>query len=144
MAIAASRLALVARAAPTSPRTVPSLTGVAGAAVLYAASLAAIALPGAGEAMQAQLQLTALWAVAGVAVLVVGLTRDIAALRASGLALLGLAAAKLFLVDLSTLAAAWRVTACMAVGGLLLLAAFIHARLRPEPLPDLRDSEAAR
>ncbi|WP_354699299.1 hypothetical protein DSM112329_05011 [Paraconexibacter sp. AEG42_29] len=119
----------------------PLATG-AGLVALYLASLTAVAFqPGSGDDMQGQLQLTALWAATGVAALIVGLSRDDAALRTAALGLLALSAGKLFLVDLATLAAAWRVIACIAVGLLLLVAAYAHARLRPEAAPDFREAE---
>lgn len=118
------------------------LAAGAGLVGLYLASLTAVAFqPGSGDDMQGQLQLTALWAATGVVALIAGLRWDVAALRTAGLALLGLSAGKLFLVDLATLAAAWRVAACIAVGLLLLVAAYAHARLRPEPAPDFREAE---
>lgn len=146
IAVAAARLAVLARFAGRDEPApgAAALSAVAAGVLLYAASLVAVALqPDSGGVSQGQLQLTALWALVGLGVLVAGLTRDLTGLRAAGLGLLGLAAAKLFAVDLSTLDAAWRVSACMAVGALLLLAAFVHARLRPESLPDLRESQTA-
>jgi len=140
--VASARLALLARKVEGELSGV--LGGAAAVTLLYLASLTAVAVdPGAGGAMQGQLQLTALWALVGVGALVAGLRRDVADLRFAALGLLGLAAAKLFVVDLTTLAAAWRVAACIGVGVLLLMAAFVHARLRPEPLPDMRESESS-
>ena len=125
-----------------------ALAAGAGLALLYLASLAAVALsPDAstGEVLgsmahqQGQLQLSALWAVAGVGALLVGLRRDIRALRLGALALLGLTTAKVFLFDLATLSAGYRVGSFIALGLLLLAGSFAYARVRPGPLPDLRE-----
>jgi uncharacterized membrane protein len=94
--------------------------------------------PGAA-APQGQLQLSTLWAVTGVVVLLAGLRRDVRALRVPALALLGLTTAKVFLFDLATLSAGYRVGSFIAVGVLLLVGSFAYARLRPEPLADLRE-----
>jgi uncharacterized membrane protein len=60
-------------------------------------------------------------------------------LRIGALGLLGLTAAKVFLFDLATLDAGYRIGSFIAVGILLLLGSFAYARLRPEPLADLRE-----
>lgn len=144
VALAAGRMAWSARHSTAFTEAAEPLAAVAGTVVLYLASLTAVAVhPGSTEAMQGQLQLTALWAATGVIALVAGLCADIGRLRAAALGLLALAGGKLFVVDLATLDAAWRVVACIGVGLLLLLGAFAHARLRPEALPDLREKETA-
>jgi uncharacterized membrane protein len=61
------------------------------------------------------------------------------ALRVAALGLLGVTAAKAFLFDLATLGAGYRVGSFIAVGVVLLLGSFAYARLRPEPLADLRE-----
>jgi len=133
LAPAAGRMAWAVRDDSRFLSAYEPLAGLAGLLLLYLASLTVVAVqPGSGDAMQGQLQLSALWAAVGVGALVAGLKLDVAHLRAAALALLALSAGKLFLVDLATLAAAWRVAACIAVGLLLLLAAFVHARLQPE------------
>jgi uncharacterized membrane protein len=102
---------------------------VAAIALLHLASVELVTAAGAGE--QAQALLSALWAAAGVAALIAGLARDVAPLRAGALALLLAALAKVFLYDLATLDAMARVASFLALGLLLLLGAFVHARLRP-------------
>jgi uncharacterized membrane protein len=79
------------------------------------------------------------WGVTGVLALLAGLRLDARQLRDAALALLGLTTAKVFLFDLATLDAGARVGSFIALGALLLLGSFAYARLRPEPLPDLRD-----
>lgn len=58
---------------------------------------------------QAQAALSILWAVLGGAVFIAGIARRVAAGRLFGLALLGLATAKVFIADLASLDAAYRV-----------------------------------
>jgi uncharacterized membrane protein len=66
------------------------------------------------------------------------LRRHIPRLRHAALALLLLTVGKVFLYDLSTLTALYRVASCVALGLLLLAAAFAYQRHRPRPLEDLR------
>jgi uncharacterized membrane protein len=63
------------------------------------------------------------------------LRRHIPRLRHAALALLLLTVGKVLLYDLSTL---YRVASCVALGLLLLAAAFAYQRHRPRPLEDLR------
>lgn len=113
-------------------------------ALLYAMSCAAVSLPLAGGGLdQGQLQLTALWALAGVIALVVGVMRDVRALRLAALGLLGVAAGKAFLFDLATLAPAQRIGSLLGLGLLLLGGAFVYQRLRPEAPADLRTVPSA-
>ena len=93
-----------------------------------------------------QLLLSALWAITGVAALVVGLRRDDRALRLGSLALLLVTVAKVFLYDLAALTSLYRVGSFIGLGLLLLVAAGIWQRMRPpvpaepvRPSPDLRD-----
>jgi hypothetical protein len=53
-------------------------------------------------------------------------------LRLAGLGLLGLAVAKVFVVDLARLESGWRVGSFLAIGLLLLGAAFAYQRIRHE------------
>lgn len=87
---------------------------------------------------QGQALLSSLWALAGVAALVVGLVRDSRALRLGAFALLGVTVAKVFAYDLAALTSLYRVGSCIALGLLLLAGAFAWQRIRPRPLPDLR------
>jgi uncharacterized membrane protein len=73
-------------------------------------------------------------------VLVTGLQRDLHALRLTGLALLGVTVAKVFLFDLATLSSMYRVVSFIGLGLLLLAGAFVWQRLRPRALPDMREA----
>ena len=147
-AVAAASV-LVARAARDAPvRT--ALDGMAAGVALYLASVLLVTpfQPGgdaAGSALaqldvrqQGQALLSALWALAGVCVLVAGLIRDVRALRLGALALLSVTAGKVFVFDLASLTSLYRVGSCIALGLLLLAGAFAWQRVRPRPLPDLR------
>ena len=76
----------------------------------------------------AQLGLSLLWSILGGVTFAVGLRTRNVMIRLSGLALLGLATAKVFLVDLSALDIAYRVMSLVALGVLLLVSAFVYAR----------------
>jgi len=86
-----------------------------------------------------QLLLSALWAISGVAALVIGLRRDDRALRLGSLALLLVTVAKVFLYDLAALTSLYRVGSFIGLGLLLLVAAGIWQRMRPRPPRDLRE-----
>ena len=51
-----------------------------------------------------------------------------------------MALAKVFLYDLATLTAMARVASFLALGLLLLAGAFAWQKIRPRPLPDLREA----
>jgi uncharacterized membrane protein len=140
-AVAAAALA-GARMAPAGSRLRRHLVGASAGTLLYLASLAVVAwAPGAGAdslLLQGQLQLSALWAVAGVVALVVGLRLDMREVRLAALGLLGATAAKVFLYDLAALTSVYRVASFIGLGLVLLVAAFAYQRLRPEGLQDLR------
>lgn len=115
----------------------PALEGVAAVAVVYGCSLAIVDAAGAnGETTQSgQLLLSAFWSLTGLAALVAGLVRDVRRLRLGGLALLGIAVAKVFLVDLQTLDSIYRVGSFIGVGLLLIAGAFAYQRVRREVQP---------
>jgi uncharacterized membrane protein len=92
---------------------------------------------------QGQALLSVLWALAGVAALVAGLVRDSRVLRLAALALLTLTVGKVFVFDLASLTSLYRVGSCVALGLLLLVGAFAWQRIRPRPLPDLRNVPGA-
>lgn len=81
-----------------------------------------------------------LWALIGLALLVVGLLRGSAAVRYGGLALFALSLAKIFLFDLSELSSVARAFSFIFVGGLLLAGGFflqrLSDRLAPRSSPD--------
>jgi uncharacterized membrane protein len=94
----------------------------------------------AGAGARAQTLLSVLWGAVGVAALVAGLLRDVAALRAGALWLLLAALGKVF-YDLAALTPIAPVVSFIALGLLLLLlGAFAWQRIRPRPLPDLREA----
>lgn len=124
-------------AAPATAFTVPvATTGALLALHLVSVQIVTVASAGA----QAQTLLSVFWGAAGVVALLVGLTRDRAALRTGALWLLLGALAKVFLYDLAALTSIARVVSFVVLGMLLLLGAFAWQRIRPRPLPDLREA----
>ncbi|HEV3408352.1 MAG TPA: DUF2339 domain-containing protein, partial [Gaiellaceae bacterium] len=108
----------------------------AGALALYGASLALVALfvslsdVALGAAFdRGHTAVTALWAGVALALLSVGLVRASRRIRLSGLALFGIALAKIFTYDLAGLSSLARALSFLAVGALLLVAAFFYERL---------------
>jgi uncharacterized membrane protein len=127
----------------------PALRGAAAVTALYLASTlvvtpfesdAAIDSALLSAHQQGQMVLSVFWGLIGVATIVVGLRRDEVIVRVAGLALLGVTVAKLFLFDLATLTAGYRVVAFIGLGLLLLGGAFVWQRLRPQALADLREA----
>ena len=136
-----------AQAAGSGPR----LLLLAGAAIslLYLASVVIISAfqPTGGASItlldlsirqQGQVLLSICWAVTGLIGLVVGLRRDLPLVRNCALGLLLFTVGKVFLYDLSTLTALYRVFSFVALGLLLLAGAFAYQRLRPPTPPDMR------
>jgi uncharacterized membrane protein len=117
--------------------------------LLYLASVAIVTAfqPGTAETIvldltvrqQGQVLVSALWGIVGLGALLAGLRRDVHELRIGALALLLATVGKVFLYDLSTLDSVYRVLSFLALGALLLTASFAYQRLRPTPLPDLRE-----
>jgi uncharacterized membrane protein len=103
---------------------------------LYAASLGVMELAqriGGGD-LHAKFQrgetiVSAMWAVVALALLTVGLLRDVKELRLAALALLGLALAKAFLFDLAQLSSLARAGSFLAVGLALLAGGFLVQRV---------------
>lgn len=137
-------LAVVIVAAWSAALTVPPVVspwkqwvlGSAAALTLYGASLAVLDLAErvSGASVETDFQrghtvLSALWGAGALALYVFGLTRDRRDLRVVGLALFGLALAKLFLYDLSKLSSITRAFSFLAVGAILLAAGFFAERL---------------
>jgi len=79
-----------------------------------------------------QLLLSAFWSLTGLSAIVYGLFRGQRHARLAGLALLGIAVAKVFLFDLATLESIYRVLSFLALGLLLLAGAFAYQRLAVE------------
>jgi uncharacterized membrane protein len=135
LALVAGGLAAAAALLPQPERRSEADTlriGVA-TAVVYLASVLVVDVAGAhsgGTTQNSQLALSALWAALGFALLVAGLSRDVRPLRLGGLVLLGLAVAKVFVVDLAALESIWRVASFLGLGLLLLAAAFGYQRAR--------------
>jgi hypothetical protein len=80
---------------------------------------------------QAQVSVSILWGVIGMAVFLVGVLGWRQIVREAGLALLALATVKVFLFDLSYLDVAYRVISLMGLGLLLLAGAYVYQSLRP-------------
>ena len=109
--------------------------GVAATAAVYLPSLAIVSSFDGDElepGQTPQVLLSAFWAVAGLTGIVLGLLRDVRLLRLGGLALLLLAAAKVFAYDLSELESIYRALSFIALGLLLLGGAFAYQRIRRE------------
>ena len=112
------------------------ILGVAAALTLYGLSLGVLEIAEwvSGASIKTDFQrghtaLSALWGVGALTLYVVGLARDSRELRIVGLSLLGLALAKLFLYDLSSLSSITRALSFLAVGAILLAAGFFAERI---------------
>jgi uncharacterized membrane protein len=135
-------LLLVVVAALVIASLVPELSGAlvpaAAVAGVYLGSVLVVDVAGGHSAsvqQHAQLALSAFWGALGFGGLVAGLVRDRRPLRLGGLALLGLAVGKVFVVDLAALASLWRVASFLLLGLLLLAGAFAYQRMRKETRP---------
>jgi uncharacterized membrane protein len=132
-------LAAYAFAASLDVRYRSTALWAAGAVSVYAASVAILGLfqwVAAGDPksvddafQRGQTAVSSFWALVGLALLAIGLRRDSRNLRIGGLALLGIALAKIFLYDLSALSAMARALSFLGVGLVLLLAAFLYQRV---------------
>ena len=89
---------------------------------------------------QSQVALSVVWAVLGGVAVATGLARGIAPLRVFGLGLLALATVKVFLYDLASLDAVYRVLSFIVLGVLLLLSAYAYRRFGG--MPDREASSA--
>jgi uncharacterized membrane protein len=113
----------------------PLLEAAGAAAVVYLGSVAIVDLTREAETaaepgQTPQVLLSAFWALVGFGSLLFGLLRDDRRFRIAGFALLTAAIAKVFLFDLSTLESIYRVLSFIALGLLLLAAAFAYQRIR--------------
>ena len=139
-ALAAWRCAVAATEGSDAPSTTELVVlawTTTAITLLYSASILLVTAAGAGP--KAQALLSVLWGIAGVTALIAGLVRDVPALRTGALTLLLAALAKVFLYDLATLTPIARVASFIVLGLLLLLGAFAWQRIRPRPIPDLRE-----
>jgi uncharacterized membrane protein len=92
----------------------------------------AIGVDANGDPRQAgQVWLSAFWTVTGLGAVVWGLMRRSADVRLGGLALLGIAIAKVWTYDLSELDELARVLSFVGLGFLLLVGAFAYQRIKP-------------
>ncbi len=111
------------------------LEAVAALAIVYLGSVAIVDLTREAETaaepgQTPQVLLSAYWALLGFGSLLFGLLRDDRRFRIAGFGLLAAAIAKVFLFDLSTLESIYRVLSFIALGLLLLAAAFAYQRIR--------------
>jgi hypothetical protein len=81
----------------------------------------------------AQVGLSVLWSILGAAAFAVGLAAHRPPIRLFGLGMLGLATAKVFLVDLAALDVSYRVLSFVAIGFLLLICAAVYSRMQRPP-----------
>ncbi len=124
---------VAARLSPDPLDKLLTLVGAVGA--IYAPSIVIVDLTSGGElapGQTPQVLLSAFWSATGLAAVVYGLVRDDKRLRLGGLALLGLAAAKVIVYDLKELDEIYRVLSFVALGLLLLAGAFAYQRIRKE------------
>jgi hypothetical protein len=124
-----------------SERFVRPALVVAGAIAIYALSVGLVdefqgrvgGTTGLEELQkQASVGLTVLWAICGGLAFGAGQWQRLLVARYAGLALLGLATAKAFIVDLAGLDVAYRVLSFVGLGILLLVSAFVAQRMRPK------------
>jgi uncharacterized membrane protein len=118
-----------------------SLTGFAAVLIVYVLSIALVdafqARIDSGIALealqkQAQVALSILWATLGGAAFIFGVVRWRSDVRVAGLFLLALATAKVFLYDLASLDASYRVLSFIGLGILLLISSYVYQRLKPQ------------
>ncbi|MDP8911306.1 MAG: DUF2339 domain-containing protein [Actinomycetota bacterium] len=133
VAVAAFVIARLVRARDPLPE---ALDALAAGTLVYLGSITIVDTVGVhenGTPRQAgQVWLSAYWTVLGLVAMVAGLFRNEKRLRIGGLALLGVAAVKVFLYDLAELDELYRVLSFIALGLLLLAGAFAYQRLRAE------------
>jgi hypothetical protein len=150
LAIGATALTVAAggRYLPLHKTVRPALILASGIALVYLASVLVVDFfqrqVGGSTALeelqkQAQVSVSILWGLIGMAVFLAGLIRWRQGIREGGLGLLGLATAKVFLFDLSYLDVAYRVLSLIGLGLLLLAGAYAYQSLRPR-VPDSGDA----
>lgn len=133
------------------PELRTALRALAALTLLYLASIAVVTPFESDSAIdstllsayqQGQMVLSVFWGLVGLGTVVVGLRRDLGVVRIAGLALLGVAVTKVFLLDLATLTSVYRVVSFVGLGLLLLSGGLVWQRLRPQALTDLRETPA--
>jgi uncharacterized membrane protein len=117
-----------------------TLVGGAGVALVYLVSIGIVSIfqPGTIEVQegaltvreQGQAIVSAFWSVLGLGLLWAGLRRDERAWRLAGFGLLAVAVGKVFLYDMATLGAEYRVISFVVLGLLLLAGAYAYQRMR--------------
>jgi len=155
LAIGATAVAVAAgaRYLPLDERVRSALLLAAGVGLVYLASVLLVDFfqgrvggPTALEELQkqAQVSVSILWGLIGMAVFLAGIVSWRQGIREGGLGLLGLATAKVFLFDLSYLDVAYRVLSLIGLGLLLLVGAYAYQSLRPRrPSTDEGTDDAA-
>jgi uncharacterized membrane protein len=116
------------------------LLGIAGAVLVYLASVGIVSLfqPGTVEVQegtltvreQGQAILSTFWSLLGLGLLWAGLRRDERTWRLAGFGLLAVAVAKVFAYDMAALQAEYRVLSFVVLGLLLLAGAYAYQRMR--------------
>lgn len=137
-AAVAATCAVAARRYRDEPQVVRWLTAASVVAVVYLLSVGTVDLFAARanadrETLRdlqwgAQVALSALWATLGGVAFAAGVLRHTVVARVSGLALLAVATAKVFVYDLATLDATYRVLSLAALGVLLLISSYLYQR----------------
>jgi Predicted membrane protein (DUF2339) len=115
---------------PEPVRRVLRITGAVGAVYLPSVAIVDLTSTGVEPGQTPQVLLSVFWSAVGLGTVVYGLVRDSRSLRLAGLALLGLAAAKVVAYDLSELDEIYRVLSFVGLGLLLLSGGFAYQRLR--------------
>jgi hypothetical protein len=138
--VTAITVAAGARFLPLGKTARAALTLASGLGLVYLASILLVDFfqgrVGGSTALeelqkQAQVAVSILWALIGMAVFMAGLIGWRQGIREAGLGLLALATAKVFLFDLSYLDVAYRVLSLIGLGLLLLVGAYAYQSLRP-------------
>jgi len=80
--------------------------------------------------MARHMGLSLLWTLYAFAAMSIGIQRRLPALRLGAIGLFGLTVAKVLVVDLSRLAAGYRILSFVVLGGLLILASFLYTKHR--------------
>ena len=144
-AVAVGAVALAAafvgwRGLPLWENVRETLVGGAGVALVYLVSIGIVSIfqPGTIEVQegaltvreQGQAIVSAFWSVLGLGLLWAGLRRDERPWRLAGFGLLAVAVGKVFLYDMATLGAEYRVISFVVLGLLLLAGAYAYQRMR--------------